>query len=840
MNLLAQVDLDASATRVLSPASGEALELESLLRVIAEFTATDLGASRLLHQLPTNDTQELQRRRRRYTEAARLLAERQLVGAFAGPLAPLFERLETDRPAFDGAALLELAAVLRSTEEARKRITQADPEVPELGLLAGTTPPAAGGDPLADLGTLRRQIGKKLDRRGHVRDDASPRLVSLRGKIRQARDQIYRDLKKVVERQRDHLSEETIPLRGGRLVLLLSSGARGRFPGLVHGRSGTGQSFYFEPLGVVEANNTLQESSEEEAAERARILQELIAEARRLMAQIEEQARFLAELDALQAITSFAQIAGARLADPAPAGELHLLAARHPLLDPKLAPCRQRALGEAGHEAAIEPLELTLGSNLEPEKRLLVVTGPNAGGKTVSLKTLGLLAAAHQCGFPIPVDAGSRLPTFDRIIATIGDEQDLLSDRSTFSGRLLRLDEVWREARRDSLILLDELGSGTDPEEGAALAIALLEGLLERRCLGLLTTHLTPLAAAALELPGAACAAMEFDPTTGAPTYRLMPGPPGGSEALALARRLGLPGEWLDRAEAKLGSEHRDLRRLLSEVDALRRDLQRSHTELSREVQDAATLRARLAEQEEALREERRSVAQRLSKELESFRRETREALRAQVEQLTKAFKAGRRKGLAAEAEKKLFASAPQWTDAEPVMEDLPLEVGALARHRQFGWEGILDKLANGKAEVRVRGKKLRCRAEELVGVASAGKKISRPSASTRQARAPRADYTSSGTRQGSSDLGLEEAVTAEINLIGQRVEPALDQLDNYLDRALLGPHAALRVVHGFGTGRLRKAVRSHLHSHPAVAEWRPGAANEGGDGATVVVLRGG
>ncbi len=837
MNHLAPVDLDTTdlettATRVLSPASAEALELSSLLRVIAGFAATDLGASRILRQLPTGEGEELIRWRQRYQEVAGLLAERQLVGAFAGPLAPLFERLETDRPAFDGAALLELAAVLRTTEAARKRITQADPELVELARLAGVAPTQGEEDPFADLAALRQQVGKKLDRRGHVRDDASPKLVALRARIRQARDQIYRDLKQVVEKQRDHLSEETIPLRGGRLVLLLSSGARGRFPGLVHGRSGTGQSFYFEPLGVVEANNTLQESSEEEAAERARILHQLIAEARRLQPQIEEEARLLAELDLLQAVTGFAQSADARLAELAPVGELHLIDARHPLLDPRLAASRQRALDEAGHDAPIEPLELALGSNLDPEKRLLVVTGPNAGGKTVSLKTLGLLSAAHQCGFPIPAAAGSRLPTFDRIIATIGDEQDLLTDRSTFSGRLLRLDEVWREARQESLILLDELGSGTDPEEGAALAIALLEGLLERHCLGLLTTHLTPLAAAALELPGAACAAMEFNPETGAPTYRLLPGPPGGSEALALARRLGLPSEWLDRAEAKLGGEQQNLRRLLSEVEELRHELQRSHAQLGREIEDATTLRRRLAQQEVALVEERRSVGKRLSKELESFRRETREGLRRQVEQLKKALEGGRRKGLAAEAEKELFANAPRWSEGEPEREELPLKVGAPARHRQLGWEGILDKLHNGKAEIRVHGKKLRCRVEELVGVATSGKKASR-SRGTKLG-------PPTGTTKGSSDLGLDPGVTAEIKLIGQRVEPALDQLDAYLDRALLGTHASLRVIHGFGTGRLRKAVRSHLRSHPAVANFRPGAANEGGDGATVVTLRGG
>jgi DNA mismatch repair protein MutS2 len=842
---------------VLSPASLTALELTSLLRVVAALAATDLGTERVLALAPTRDRDELQRRRQRYEEAQRLLGERRLIGAFEQPLAPLLERLASDRPPFDGAGLLEISALLRATAEARDRIRQADPPAPALAELAGVADAAASAaagagtadTAFADEEQLRRRIDKTLDRRGRVRDDASPRLVALRGRIRTARDQIYRDLKTVVEGQREYLSEDTIPMRDGRLVLMLSSGARGRLPGLVHGRSGTGRSFYFEPLTVVEANNTLQEAVEEEDAERARILAELVTEARRLEPEIRSQALLLAELDLLQAAVGFGAAAAARLADLAPDGQVVLRGARHPLLDPKLAALRERALGGAGHDAPIEPLDLRLGGaggdkggvkgdgDEGEAARVLVVTGPNAGGKTVSLKTLGLLAAAHQCGLPVPAEAGSRLPLFGRMVAAIGDEQDLMTDRSTFSGRLLRLDEAWRDAGPHSLILLDELGSGTDPEEGSALAVALLEELLAKGGLGLITTHLTPLAAAALELPGAACAAMEFDAETGAPTYRLMPGPPGGSEALALARRLGLPSEWLDRAEAKLGAERRDLRRLLAEVEELRQQLQRERGELEAQKNDAELLRSRLAEQEQALIDERRKVGKRLTAELEVFRRETRGRLREEVERITTAVEAGRRKGLATEAEGRLFAAAPDLPDAEPEPESAPIELGGAVRHLQLGWQGVLEKLDGDKAEVSVRGKKLRCRIGELAGVVAQGRGAGKPATAASAKKGRRGSVSRSG--QGTSDLGLEDSAASEINLIGQRVEPALTALDSYLDQALLSPHRAVRIIHGHGSGRLRQAVRSHLDQHPAVGSFRPGDDKEGGDGATVVALRG-
>lgn len=804
-----------SSSSILSQATAQALEFPSLLAVVARFAASDLGRERVLGSRPFEEEGPLRARRTLFEEASRLVGERALVPDFDVPLGDLLTRINTGRPPVEGGDLVRLADLGKATRTAAARIREAVPPCPALDALARGLP---------DVDPLLKKIERALDRRGEVREDASPRLAALRRQIRTVREQIYKDLGDFVSGHKDELSEETIPMRGGRLVVMLQSGARGRSGGLVHGRSATGRSFYFEPLQVVESNNNLQQSVEDEEAERRRILMELIEDARAALPALREHSRFLGELDLLQASVRFGDRCNGLLPEIGARHDLRLLAARHPLLDPCLAEIREEALGQAGHEGDIVPLDV----EFRRDRRILVITGPNAGGKTVSLKTTGILALMAMCGLPIPAAPGSRVPLLQRLVATVGDEQDLLSDRSTFSGRLLRLKEAWEGAGPDSLILLDELGSGTDPEEGAALAEALLEGLLEKGSLGVITTHLAQLAAAALELAGASCAAMEFDPGTGRPTFRLVPGPPGASEALALARRLGLPAEWLDRAEARLGSEHRDLRRLIAEVERVRQELAETRERLETERSDAEKLRRRLMDERAALEDERRNVSGRMKAELEQFRRDTTERLRREEARLRERFEEGRRKGLAAEAVETLFAGAPTFGRQEEEVPEGPLAVGEPVRHRGLGWQGVLEKLEDGRAEVLVRGKRVRAKPEEL---APAG-----------PVKAPRKEREVPSLRPEAlrgREGDLEEPVARAINLIGLRVEPALEQLDAYLDQALLSSRKEIRVIHGHGSGRLRDAVRQHLRAHRGVAEIRSGAPNEGGNGATVVTFRG-
>ena len=796
-----------------SNATELALELPGLLRLIARQAACDLGHLRITALGPFADRGDLERHRKRYDEARRLVSGQSLVPHCERPVQPLIQAIENGGHSLAGRDLVAIGSFLTIAVQAIQRVLEADPECAELAELAVDLP---------RCNDLEKDLRRTFDARGEIREEATPRLAELRGRLRSVRSRIYQQMGSLVEEHREHLSEETIPMRGGRLVLMLQAGARGRVSGLIHGRSGRGKSFYFEPLDAVEDNNQLQHVCEEEAAEKRRILADLIQRLVTALPVLRAQADFVAELDLLQASVRFAEACSGRMAELGSRHELSLIAARHPLIDPSLAELRREALGQPGHSDPVVPLAL----DLDAKRRVLVITGPNAGGKTVALKTVGLLTLAHLCGLPIPVGKGSRLPFVSGIVATVGDEQDLLADRSTFSGRLLRLNEAWEAAGPDALILLDELGSGTDPEEGAALATALLEGLAESGCLLLITTHLSQLAVAALETDGAFCAAMQFDGETGRPTYRLLPGPPGGSEALALAYRLGLPRPWLERAEVLLGSEHRDLRRLLAEVEQARGELAEEHRRLAAEVSDAAKLRARLAEQEAALADERKHLGKTLKHQLEAFKQATRDRLREEVEHLRDELEQGRRRHLAAEATERLFDDAPVFEEKDADEPSGPIEIGGRVRHRHLGWEGRLEKLDRGRAQVRVVGKLLRCQEKDLVVAVAAPKRAPRP---VGRPRAPE--------RRASPESRSEEA-PLELKLIGQRVEPALDHLDRFLDQALLASHAAVRIIHGHGSGRLRTAVRDHLKRHPAVSGHRPGRPQEGGDGATIADLR--
>ena len=510
-----QLEDPAAQPLEVSEGTRAALELPSLLALIAGNTSTDLGRNRALGLAPTADKELLKVRRRRYDEVRRLMAGQSLVTSRERAVGPVLEAISGVSYQLEGTDLVEVGALLKASTDVIRRVRDAEATFPELERSIDAIPP---------VDELVRLLTRTFDSRGEIREDATPLLSELRNRIRSVRQKIYEHMHSLVDEHREHLSEETVPMRGGRLVLVLQAGARGRVPGLIHGRSGSGKSFYFEPLASVDGNNQLQQAVEDEEAEKRRIFAEVLTRLQENIGAIRIHAEWVGDLDLYQAAARFAETCNGHLAELSERHDLSLLQARHPLLDPRFAALRREALGQEGHTGEVVPLDVEMSET----HRALVLTGPNAGGKTVTLKTTGLLCLMHHCGLPVPAAKGSRLPVLDALVATVGDDQDLLADRSTFSGRLLRLREAWDLAGPNALILLDELGSGTDPEEGAALSTALLESMVKSLSLVLVTTHLSQVAAAALETDGAFCAAMQFDASTGEPTYRLMPGPPGG------------------------------------------------------------------------------------------------------------------------------------------------------------------------------------------------------------------------------------------------------------------------------------------------------------------------
>lgn len=787
----------------ISEASARALEVPAILEVVAALAVTDLGTQKIRALVPGADLEELERWRRLVLEVQDLLSRGgTLVPSADEPLEPLLKHLAAAEDVPAGSELLRLASFLATGQKALERIAADRSRFPVL---------TAAAPPPADTQPLLARIEELLDRRGEVREEATPRLAASRRSIRRLRDHLYENLRESVERHRDELAEETIPMRNGRLVLLLKSGARGRLEGISHGRSSSGQSFYFEPLSVVESNNRLGQALEDEELERQRIMAELAARVAAEWPEILRLVEFVSTLDVAQALCRWMDLADARWVETGVEGELRLNGARHPLLDPRLAELRGRALGSSGHEAEVVALDL----ELDPDHRLLVVTGPNAGGKTVALKTVGLLAVLHYCGLPLPVGAGSRIPPLSAVVATVGDDQDLLADRSTFSGRLLRLAEAWGGAGPRTLVLLDELGSGTDPEEGGALAIALLEELLERRALAVVTTHLLAVASAGFSSAGAQSAAMEFDHASGKPTYHLRRGAPGGSEALALAERLALPAPWLRRARELVSPDHRTLNRLLEKIEEERRAVSDQRSLLERRTRELSDEQAELARQAQVLEQERRELGKRLGTKLDAFREQVEGRLKVELERMAGEVASGRRRGLAGEASHRLFAEVPELA---PRPATGPLRIGGSVQHRRQGWKGRLESIDRGIAMVRVGGKRLQCSAADL---------------------RPGEGEATRSSRRSSVAISAPEVsdVPRELDLHGERVEEALTRVDQFLDRALLASYAEVRIVHGHGTGRLRRAVRSMLGRHPAVGSYRPGSSSEGGDGVTVVHL---
>jgi len=722
--------------------------------------------------------------------------------------------LDDVAPLFSRETVLEIeeswhiVRAVRATQAMREALVRTN-GFPRLAPIAQQIP---------DLGELLTKTNKYFTRDGKLREEASAELRAIRTRVQQKRAAIQRTLNDIMNRNADSIQEPLIVMRGDRYCVPVRADHRNGVPGILHERSGSGASFFIEPMQAIELNNDLADLLIQEREEIARITryvsQTLFEEHER----IGDAVAVAGELDALQACAVFHDVVRASRPSFSADRELHIIEGRHPLLDERLAQARESAWGEEPGERKVVPLTI----DLTGASSALVVSGPNAGGKTVSLKTAGLLVAMGMSGLPVPAVEGTVLPCVDALHVLIGDDQSVLEHLSTFSAYLTRLKRILTRATPQSLVLLDELGSGTDPEEGAAIAASVIEHLLESGALLVVTTHLSALKSFAVNDKRIVNASMEFDSATGLPTYRLISGIPGRSRAIEVAQMIGLPASIIASAKERLGERYGETDHLLATLQKKMSEIVAQQDALAATQSSLESDRRTMQERSAALEKERIRLGTTYREELERLRDDVARQVTNEIKNLREMDRSTRASLNANEVLKTITKPLDRAVEFIPA-EQREVRVGDKAEHRTFKIVGEVTAIEGTKAIMTVSGRKVTVELRDLVPKGAPAAK----------AAATRGRDT--GSSASSSDV--TPPISAELNLVGQRVDEALDESDRFLDRALLEGKEAVRIIHGFGTGKLRKAIREHLRTHPAVKSWRPGDEKEGGDGATIAML---
>ena len=812
----------------------ELLEFDKLKEIVSRFTTCPPG-KRAVHALAfQQDAAWLTEEFEFVREAVAYLRGGSELGfgSLADPDAWL-ARLSVPASMLSSAELLEAASLMDTATSARLAFKNETAKFPRL---------AARTAMLSDFRLLSGAIRRAVLPNGEISDDASPQLRRIRTGIAQGREKIRRSLESILRSRGESAgekgSEDYVTLRNERFVIPVRASDRRGVPGVVHGASATGQTVFVEPLETIDQNNRLVQLSEEEAVEIVRILLELTERVRGDRGPLEAAAASIAHFDSIFARARFAREFDCAMPEFTAGNSLRLDAARNPVLEATLRPQGRKAVA----------LSLALGTgdgeNSGAGGTVLVISGPNTGGKTVSLKTVGLAALSAQSGIPVAADR-AELPIFDRVLADIGDEQSIAADLSTFSAHMLNLKSMLDVATDRSLILVDEMGTGTAPEEGAALAVALLEEFRTRRSLTIATTHHDRLKAYASTTPGIVNAAMEFDEENLRPTYRLLVGVPGTSSGIEIARRLGLPARVVDHARASLSPESREARGLIAYLHRSRDEVEEIQRQSREQLTQLETERRTL--QTEWVGRQKKRIA-----ELEKSFLETRKRLETEVAQLTADIKdrnlraqiekqAGRRMG-------KIESDARAETDSA-VLETLStsqadlgvgveappkpvapeeLSVGQRVRVKGFKQPVVFRRHDGRTAEVEAGSLRMKVPLADIVGIDddSAAQKQNIAGSASR----PRGITVSARPS--------DEPAGEEINVIGCVVEEATRRVDKFIDEAALAGRPSVRVIHGHGTGALRRGLAEFLSSHPLVESIHNEAEDRGGMAITVVDLK--
>lgn len=775
------------------------LEFDSLKRLVQGYASSSLGKEAISSLEPLTDPEAIAAGIAEVNEAISYLNRysRFSLGG-VGDIAPLLSRAE-EQSFLDGQSLLLVLQTIDATQQIRARLIAAD-EIDIIKRYAKR---------LFDGSSLAKRIRRAIDEGGEVRDDASPKLRELTRKYRTLEVRIEKKLRATMKRNAEMISEAVITRRNGRLVIPIKSGAIGDLQAIVHDRSATGQTLYAEPSVLVSDNNALAQLSSEIRDERTRILRELTEAFVEKRAPLLRDRSILAHLDSLFARASYA--ISNRCAFPHLSNRIHLRDARHPLLKVD----------------RVVPISLSIGGGM----RMMVITGPNTGGKTVTLKTIGLLTLMTQSIIPIPASPDSEIRVVLKIRSDIGDEQSISQNLSTFSAHMKNIVSILRQADEDSLVLLDELGAGTDPQEGAALGLSIIEALLESEAYVAISTHLTPLKFFAIRHPEVKTASMEFDVRTLSPTFRVVEGVPGKSNAFVIAQRLGLSPNLVKRARSFLSKGEIRAEDIIEELQRERQTMLRYRHKAEQELADAQRLKQTYEEKIEAFEQEKEGTLSSRTRQLDTFLRDS----QAQVEKLLARLNTERDEESARKAYRELVkirhelqerdthageTSVSLGKDASsPFFENL--RVGQTVHVRSVNADGqVVHILPHGKVTIDLSGMRLTTNAMDI-----------EPSERKKKDRAQAEPSPALKARFSSVPL--------QLNVRGMTVTEAMRDVEIYVDRLLLSDIKRASILHGKGTGALRDAIRNYLSSCSFVSSCGPGTPREGGEGITVFTISG-
>ena len=792
----------------MQPGVLRALEFDKIVEAVKSLAVTPMGAERLARLRPSVDPQEVADLPAHTTETTRFLTKHAgfPLGASA-ELPQILSALAIEGSALDPHQLLSLASFLDSVDDTRAAIRRAPGSFPRLDAASGAA---------ASFRGETSETRDKIDASGEVVDHASPELKLIRERLRKQRARLRSTLESYLRGKETakYLQDQVVTERNGRYVLLVRAEHRSAIPGIVHGASTSGASLFLEPLSTVEINNDIVAIEEQEREEVRRILLALTDKFRGRAADLARTIDTAAYLDVLQARARYSDAIDG--SEPALSGDgaLELQAARHPLLK--------------------HAVPVTI--KVIPPSTVLLITGPNTGGKTVALKTAGLLALMAQAGLRIPAAGGSRVPVFRSVFADIGDEQSIEASLSTFSGHIANIAAMDAGLETPALVLLDEVGSGTDPIEGGALGVAIVDHFRRRGATVVATSHYEALKTYASTSDGVTSAAFGFDTETFAPTYRLIYGSPGRSLALEIAGRLGLNQTIVSAARANISAREAQIAEHLAKIDHDLRALEHEQRLVARERETLEATGARMRQREEALGAREQNFRRRLNEDLDTQVRQA----RREIDQVIGALKA-KTQAIAATAGRQAVTTGETGAargDARAAVDQVVRrrlepegdrqathppnlrapEVGDRVMVGGLGLEAVVTSIHNGTADLDVRGKRMRASVRDLHTVGVAAPVPSRIKVSV--------------------ELQPHDNASADLNVIGCTVDEAIARAERFLDQSLLADQRVVRFIHGYGTGQLKRALTGFLQQHPLVARFATAPPEQGGGGVTVAELK--